>query len=83
MIGARKTVYSVPDDQVTTTVDVGPWMDRKIAAVLAHRSEVQRGALPGVIANLPSATRQRLFATEWFIRHAPTVAPRAKTELTA
>ncbi|MEU5380220.1 PIG-L family deacetylase [Streptomyces sp. NPDC005968] len=83
VIGARKTVYSVPDDQVTTTVDVGPWMDRKIAAVLAHRSEVQRGALPGVIANLPPATRQRLFATEWFIRHAPTVAPRAQTELTA
>ncbi|MFF4136779.1 PIG-L family deacetylase [Streptomyces mirabilis] len=51
-IGARKTVYSVPDEQVTATVDVGPWMERKIAAVLAHRSEVDRGALPGVIAAL-------------------------------
>ncbi|MGW1987789.1 PIG-L deacetylase family protein [Streptomyces collinus] len=44
VIGARKAVYSVPDEQVTATVDVGPWMRQKIAAVLAHRSEVERGA---------------------------------------
>ncbi|MEU3987905.1 hypothetical protein AB0F24_05825 [Streptomyces platensis] len=50
MIGARKAVYSVPDEQVTATVDVRPWIEQKIAAVLAHRSEVERGALPGLIA---------------------------------
>ncbi|WP_371643201.1 PIG-L family deacetylase [Streptomyces mirabilis] len=82
-IGARKTVYSVPDEQVTATVDVGPWMERKIAAVLAHRSEVERGALPGVIAGLSPETRERLFATEWYIRHAPLTAAPAQTELTA
>lgn len=43
VIGARKAVYSVSDGQVTATVDVGPWMEQKIAAVLAHRSEVERG----------------------------------------
>ncbi|MFF2463009.1 PIG-L deacetylase family protein [Streptomyces mirabilis] len=82
-IGARKTVYSVPDEQVTATVDVGPWMQRKIAAVLAHRSEVERGALPGVIAGLSPEARERLFATEWYIRHAPLAAAPARTELTA
>ncbi|MFE0802695.1 PIG-L deacetylase family protein [Streptomyces sp. NPDC058812] len=83
VIGARKAVYSVSDGQVTATVDVGPWMEQKIAAVLAHRSEVERGALPGVIAGLPPDTRHRLFATEWFIRHASVAAPAAQTELTA
>ncbi|XES01142.1 PIG-L deacetylase family protein [Streptomyces sp. S1D4-11] len=83
VIGARKAVYSVPDEQVTATVDVGPWMKQKIAAVLAHRSEVERGALPGVIASLPSDARERLFATEWYIRHAPITAAAAQTELTA
>ncbi|WP_433456225.1 PIG-L deacetylase family protein [Streptomyces sp. CA-142005] len=70
VIGARKAVYSVPDGQVSATVDVGPWMAQKIAAVLAHRSEVERGALPGVIASLPPEARERQFATKWFIRQA-------------
>ncbi|MBD0421617.1 PIG-L family deacetylase [Streptomyces sp. TRM S81-3] len=83
VIGARKAVYSVPDEQVTATVDVGPWMKQKIAAVLAHRSEVERGALPGVIAGLSPDARERLFATEWYIRHALTSAAPAQRELTA
>ncbi|WP_306459762.1 hypothetical protein [Streptomyces sp. Ag109_G2-15] len=52
VVGAHKATYSVPDEQVTATVDVGPWMEQKIAAVLAHRTEVQRGAVPGLIAGL-------------------------------
>jgi N-acetyl-1-D-myo-inositol-2-amino-2-deoxy-alpha-D-glucopyranoside deacetylase len=82
VIGARKAVYSVPDEQVTATVDVRPWMERKTAAVLAHRSEVERGALPGVIAGLPPDVRERLFATEWFIRHTALTAASPQTELT-
>ncbi|GAA5703240.1 1D-myo-inositol 2-acetamido-2-deoxy-alpha-D-glucopyranoside deacetylase [Streptomyces avermitilis] len=83
VIGARKAVYSVPDGQVTATVDVGPWMEQKIAAVLAHRTEVERGALPGLVAGLPADVRERLFATEWFIRHDPFAAAGVQTELTA
>ncbi|MFF2848366.1 PIG-L deacetylase family protein [Streptomyces sp. NPDC058001] len=89
VIGARKTVYSVPDEQVTATVDVTPWLERKIAAVLAHRSEAERGALPGLIAGLPPGERERLLGTEWYIRHTPVpVAARVpvvgvETELTA
>ncbi|MFE2738783.1 PIG-L family deacetylase [Streptomyces sp. NPDC057889] len=83
VIGPRKAVYSVPDEQVAATVDVGPWLEQKIAAVLAHSSEVERGALPGVIADLSPKARERLFAIEWFIRHTPITAASAQTELTA
>ncbi|MFD4951960.1 PIG-L deacetylase family protein [Streptomyces sp. NPDC058451] len=82
VIGARKARFSVPDEHVTATVDVGPWMEQKIAAVLAHRSEVERGALPGVIARLSPDERKRLFATEWYIRHVPVAAAPRQTELT-
>ncbi|BCK73513.1 hypothetical protein Srufu_074660 [Streptomyces libani subsp. rufus] len=82
VIGTRKAVYSVPDEQVTATVDVGPWIEQKIAAVLAHRSEVERGALPGLIAALPPDARERLFATEWYIRHTPMTVAAPQTALT-
>ncbi|MEW2625350.1 PIG-L family deacetylase [Streptomyces sp. NPDC048106] len=82
VLGERKTVYSVPDEQVTATVDVVPWPDRKTAAVLAHRSEVERGAVPGLLAGLSAAERRRLMGTEWFIRHGLGTRARARTELT-
>lgn len=82
LFGARKAMYSVPDEQVTATVDVRPWMTQKVAAVLAHRSEVERGAVPGVIAGLPPHARERLLATEWYIGHAPFTATAAQPELT-
>lgn len=82
VIGARRAVFGVPDEQVTATVDVRPWMRQKIAAVLAHRSEVERGGLPGVIAGLPAAARERLLATEWYIRHAPFTTASAQSGLT-
>ncbi|MET9876943.1 PIG-L family deacetylase [Actinacidiphila glaucinigra] len=83
VIGARRAVYGVPDEQVTTTVDVRPWLRQKTAAVLAHRSEVERGGLPGLIAGLPADVRERLLSTEWYVRHAPFSAAAARTELTA
>ncbi|MGA5203008.1 PIG-L deacetylase family protein [Streptomyces variegatus] len=69
-----KAMRTVPDERVTATVDVTPWLDRKIAAVLAHRTEVMRGAAPGLIAGLPVPERERLLGTEWYTRHglAPT-----------
>ncbi|GAB7029058.1 PIG-L family deacetylase [Streptomyces sp. NPDC021749] len=71
-VGVRRAAYSVPDDQVTAAVDVGPWLEQKVAAVLAHRSEVERGALPGVIAGLPWDDRKRLLSTEWYLRQSTT-----------
>ncbi len=68
LIGARRALYTVPDEQVTDRLDVTPWLDTKVAAVLAHRTEVARGALPGLVAGLSPEERTRLLATEWYLR---------------
>ncbi|MFJ6789329.1 PIG-L deacetylase family protein [Streptomyces angustmyceticus] len=82
LVREGREMYSVPDAWVTATVDVRPWIEQKVGAVLAHRTEVQRGALPGRIAALPRATRERLLSTEWYIRHDPASPVTAQTELT-
>ena len=77
-----KAAYSVPDDQVAATLDVTPWLETKVAAVLAHRSEVQRGALPGLIAGMARDARAMLLGTEWYLRggaHPPETAGRELT----
>ncbi|MET9819339.1 PIG-L deacetylase family protein [Streptomyces sp. NPDC006355] len=77
-----KALRTVPDDRITAAVDVTPWLERKVAAILAHRSEVARGAAPGLIAALPAAERERLLGTEYYIRHDTVAAVRRRqTEL--
>jgi N-acetyl-1-D-myo-inositol-2-amino-2-deoxy-alpha-D-glucopyranoside deacetylase len=78
---AGKTMHTVPDDLITATVDVTPWLEQKTAAVLAHRTEVARGAAPGLIAALPVPERGRLLGTEWYIRHDPVATAPPQTEL--
>ncbi|MFF1356624.1 PIG-L family deacetylase [Streptomyces sp. NPDC058297] len=78
-----KAMHSVPDERITATVDVGPWLEQKVAAVLAHRTEVERGAVPALIASLPAADRHRLLSTEWYIRHDPVSTAATQTELIA
>lgn len=69
LVGQRKAVHTVPDAEVTASVDIGPWLQTKTEAVLAHRSEVQRGALPAQLGACDPRTRRRLFGTEHFLRH--------------
>ncbi|MCO6007092.1 PIG-L family deacetylase [Actinoallomurus purpureus] len=57
-----------PDEQVTTTVDVRPWVERKWRAFQAHESEAERGAGPAMFAGVPGEVRERLLGTEWYIR---------------
>ncbi|WP_416955868.1 PIG-L deacetylase family protein [Nocardioides sp. T5] len=68
IVGARRALNATLDEEVTDRVDVSPWLDQKVAAILAHRSEVDRGALPGLIARLSPVDREQLLSTEWFIR---------------
>jgi N-acetyl-1-D-myo-inositol-2-amino-2-deoxy-alpha-D-glucopyranoside deacetylase len=65
-------------------LDITPWLEAKVAAVLAHRSEVQRGGLPGVVANLSPAAREALLGAEHFIELAPvrSASPRRAWQLT-
>ncbi len=72
LIGPRRTRHGVPDDQVDVRLDVTPWLDTKVAAILAHRSEVRRGALPGLVAGLAPDARAELLGTEWFLHREAT-----------
>lgn len=76
-------MLTVPDEAVTATVDVRPWLEQKVAAVLAHRTEVERGAAPGLIAGLSGAERELLLSTEWYVRHEPVSAIAPQAELVA
>ncbi|MEV7004543.1 PIG-L family deacetylase [Streptomyces sp. NPDC093982] len=80
---AGKGMNTVPDERITATVDVRPWLEQKWAAVLAHRTEVERGAAPGLLAGFPAAVRERILATEWYIRQEPVSRASGRTELTA
>jgi hypothetical protein len=55
---------------VSHRLDVTPWLETKVEASLAHRSEVRRGALPGSVARLPAEKRAGLLATEWYTEHS-------------
>jgi N-acetyl-1-D-myo-inositol-2-amino-2-deoxy-alpha-D-glucopyranoside deacetylase len=78
-----KAMLTVPDERVTAVVDVSPWLEQKLAAVLAHRTEVERGAAPGMIAGFSPALRERWLSTEWYVRHDPVPSTATQTELTA
>ncbi|MET9254606.1 PIG-L deacetylase family protein [Streptomyces sp. NPDC003717] len=70
--GVGKDVLAVPDVDVTTVVDVTPFLERKWAAILAHRGEVARErSLPGLLARLPEGARDEIIGTEYFTRLAP------------
>ncbi|MBD0840460.1 PIG-L deacetylase family protein [Streptomyces sp. TRM68416] len=77
-----KGMNTVPDDRVTATVDVRPWLERKWAAVRAHRSEVERGAAPGLLGGLPDDVRESILGTEWYIRQECVSGVLGATELT-
>lgn len=71
VIGSQRAVFSVPDEQVTDRLDVTPWLAQKTAAILAHRTEVARGAVPGLVASMPAPARDVFLSTEWYIRCSP------------
>jgi N-acetyl-1-D-myo-inositol-2-amino-2-deoxy-alpha-D-glucopyranoside deacetylase len=71
LVGARRAVHGVPDDQIDLRLDVTPELAAKVAAILAHRSEVERGAVPGLVAAAAPEARAALLSTEWFIRCSP------------
>jgi N-acetyl-1-D-myo-inositol-2-amino-2-deoxy-alpha-D-glucopyranoside deacetylase len=71
VVGAQRAVHGVPDAQITDRLDVSPWLEAKIAAILAHRTEVERGAVPGLVAAAAPEARAALLSTEWFIRWDP------------
>ncbi|MFE1190047.1 PIG-L deacetylase family protein [[Kitasatospora] papulosa] len=67
-----KSVFTVPNVYVTTTVDVSAWAGVKWSAILAHQGEVARERpLPGILARLPESERNEIISVESFTRLTP------------
>ncbi len=58
-------VFGMPDEVITTRVDVRPWADRKLAAMRAHETQV--GDLGPFLA-MPLDVFRETMGTEFFIR---------------
>lgn len=54
----------VDDGEITTVLDVGPWLERKRAAMAAHRSQVGEDSF---FLNLPDRVAEDLFGLEEFV----------------
>jgi len=67
--GVEDVPLGTPDERVTTEVDVGPWLERKRAAMAAHRSQIGADSF---FLNTPDELVTALFATEQFILEAGT-----------
>ena len=61
----------LPDDIVTTTVDVRAWLQRKQDALRAHYSQLGPESF---FLNVPEELVKSVFGTEWFHRHRSDVA---------
>jgi LmbE family N-acetylglucosaminyl deacetylase len=55
----------VPEQRITTTVDVRPWLARKRAAMAAHASQISETSF---FLTMPPASFEGGFGQEWFIR---------------
>jgi LmbE family N-acetylglucosaminyl deacetylase len=55
----------VPAPRITTTVDVGPYVDKKRAALAAHASQVDESSF---FLAMPEEQFRIAFGEEWFIR---------------
>jgi LmbE family N-acetylglucosaminyl deacetylase len=55
----------VPEERITTTVDVRPWLARKRASMAAHASQISEASF--FLAMAPDQFQQG-FGWEWFIR---------------
>ncbi len=57
--------FGVPDDLITTAIDVRPWLARKRAALRAHASQIGSDSF---FFNLPPDVAEAVFGTEYFMR---------------
>ena len=59
----RDLPFGVPDEQITTRVDVEAWLDRKRAAMAAHRSQISEDSF---FLNTPPELLEGAFGVEEF-----------------
>jgi len=59
--------FTVPDDQITTVIEIGGYLQRKLDALLEHRTQI---AVDGIFLSIPEDIRQMVFGKEYFTRVA-------------
>lgn len=57
--------FGTDDGDVTTVVDVRPWLERKRTALAAHRSQLGADSF---FLNVPDDLAPAVFGREWFVR---------------
>jgi N-acetyl-1-D-myo-inositol-2-amino-2-deoxy-alpha-D-glucopyranoside deacetylase len=62
---AEDLPFGTPDDAVHATVDVRPWLARKLEALKAHRTQLGPESF---FLNLPPEWEGEAFGAEWFVR---------------
>ena len=65
------TRFTVPDDVITTVVEISPYMQQKFEALLVHRTQI---APDGRFMAIPEDIRREIFGKEYFTRVAARVA---------
>jgi LmbE family N-acetylglucosaminyl deacetylase len=65
------TRFTVPDEVVTTAVEVGEYMRQKLDALLVHRTQI---APDGRFMAIPEDVRRQIFNREYFTRVAARIA---------
>jgi N-acetyl-1-D-myo-inositol-2-amino-2-deoxy-alpha-D-glucopyranoside deacetylase len=63
--------FGVPDEQVTTEIDAGGWLDAKLAAMRAHATQV---SVDGPFYALSDGIGQRALGTEYYTLLSPGTA---------
>jgi LmbE family N-acetylglucosaminyl deacetylase len=74
---ARLEVLGVPDELVTTRVDVAAFAPARLAAIRAHRTQL---AADHPFRTLPEPELHELLAMEWFTRAWPPLPPGSPPE---
>lgn len=63
-----RALLTLEDAEVDEVLDVRPWLTTKLAAIAAHRSEVERGALAARIGRMTPAEQEALLGVEFYAR---------------
>ena len=64
-VGPSSMVFGVPDELITASIDVRPWLERKRAAMAAHRTQIGPESF---FLNLPEELATTVFGWEHFVR---------------
>jgi len=65
------TRFTVPDDVITTAVEIGEYMRQKFEALLVHRTQI---VPDGRFMAIPEDIRREIFSREYFTRAAARIA---------